>query len=535
MVATVVRLKLRLLANTMSREVWRIILFALGVLWALSMLPAVIGGARWLAGQPSEVQSSSLVVVGTVLLVGWSVIPVLMFGADETVTPRKFATLGPDPRRLAPALAVAATLSVPAVFTGFVCLASVLVWRGYGGPTTAVALASGAAAFATCVLAARIATALATRLLSTRRARELAAVGGVVAIICAVPLAITLGALGLEGSLERLPGLASVLSFTPFGAAWAAPAAAVTGAWAGAFGHLFLAWGFVGVGMLVWIAQVDRLLVDPPSTLGAARRRADAFVGSAVPVAASSAGRPTTTAQMSLAIARRALRYWLGDPRYLASLASTLVMPLLIALLLAVVGLSAVSGAVLVAPLIAGAIGWGRHNDTAFDGTAFWLHVSSGVPGVADRGGRVMALSVWALPLVAAIAVGGAWLVGRWDLLPASLGLAFGLYGAGLGVAMVSSVVLPYPAPRAGDSPFATETGSVGASLVAQLIATAATGVLAAPVTVLFWLAATDRAELGAVVLAVGVFGGAAALVAGIVAGGRVLDARGAQLLARLT
>ena len=101
MVATVLRLKLRLLANTMQREVWRVILVVLGALWALSMVPGVVGGARWLAFQPLEVRSSALVVVGTVLLVGWTVIPVLMFGADETVTPRKFAVLGPDPRRLA--------------------------------------------------------------------------------------------------------------------------------------------------------------------------------------------------------------------------------------------------------------------------------------------------------------------------------------------------------------------------------------------------------------------------------------------------
>ena len=528
MVATVVRLKLRLLANTMSREVWRVILFVLGLLWALSMLPGVIGGARWLSWQPVEVQSSALVVVGSVLLLGWTVIPVLMFGADETVTPRKFAVLGPDPRRLAPALAVAATLSVPALFTGLVCLASVLVWRGYGGPTTAVALASGAAAFATCVLASRIATAFATRLLSTRRARELAGVLGGLAVLCAVPIVISLGSLGLEGALERLPGLATALSFTPFGAAWAAPAAAAAGAWLGALGHVLLAWGFVGAGMLVWIAQVDRLLVDPPSTVGTARRRADAFL------AGADGSGPTTAARMTLAIARRALRYWVGDPRYLASLASTLLMPLLIALLLAVVGLSSVSGAVLVAPLVAGAVGWGRHNDTAFDGTAFWLHVSAGVPGVVDRAGRVIALSVWALPLVGVIAGGGVWLADRWDMLPATLGLALGLYGAGLGVAMVSSVLLPYPAPRAGDSPFATETGSVGASLVAQLVATVATGVLAAPVAILFWLAANDRPGLGGAVLALGAIGGAAALAAGVVVGGRALDSRGALLLARL-
>lgn len=531
MVAAVVRLKLRLLRNTMSREVWRVILFGLGALWALAMLPGVLGGARWLAEQGLEVQRSSLVVVGTILLLGWAVIPVLIFGADETVTPRKFATLGPDPRRLAPALAVAATLSIPAVFTAFVCLASVVVWRGYGLPTTLLALASAAAAFATCVLAARIATALATRLLSSRRSRELAAVGAVVALIAVVPLLIGLGSLGLEGTLEQLPGVTTALTYTPFGAAWAAPSAAAQGAWVGAIGHVLLAWGFVGLGMLVWVAQVDRLLVDPPTTVGASRRRADAFLGR---TGTGAEAGPTTTARMALAVARRSLRYWVGDPRYLAALASTLLMPLLIALLLSVVGLRAVSGAVLLAPLVAGAVGWGRHNDTAFDGTAFWLHVSAGVPGIADRAGRVIALCSWAVPLVLGLGVGGAWLADRWDLLPASLGLAFGLFGAGLGVAMVSSVVLPYPAPRAGESPFSTETGSVGASLVAQFATTAVTGALAVPVTVLFWLTSTREPGLEWLTFAVGLLGGAVTLLAGTVVGGRILDSRGAQLLARL-
>lgn len=529
MVAAVVRLKLRLQLNTMSREVWRVILFVLGLLWALAMLPGVLGGARWLAGQGLEVQESSLVVIGTVLLVGWAVIPVLMFGADESVTPRKFATLGPDPRRLAPALAVAACLSVPAFFTAFVCLAAVVVWRGAGLATTAVALGSALAAFATCVLAARISTALATRVLAARRARELAAVVGGLALLASVPLVIALGSQGLEGALEQLPAVTQVLAYTPFGAAWAAPAAAAGGSWVGAAGHLLLAWGFVGAGLLVWTAQVDRLLVDPPSTVGAARRRADAFLPR------PDDPRPTTTSGAAVAVGRRALRYWVGDPRYLASLASTLLMPLLIALLLAVVGSSAVPGAILVAPLVAGAIGWGRHNDTAFDGTAFWMHVSAGVPGVADRAGRAAALSVWAVPLCVLVGLGGAAVSGRWELLPAALGLALGLFGAGLGVAMVSSVVLPYPAPRVGDSPFATETGAVGASLVAQLVATTATGILAVPVTVLFWLTATGRAEVGWAALAVGVVGGAVTLVAGVVVGGRILDARGAQLLARFT
>lgn len=520
MVGTVLGLRLRVLRAVVLREPWRAVLLGLGLLWVVSTLPGLLVASWWLARQPLDVRLTSLVVVGAALHVGWALVPVLVHAADDSLSPRRFAPLGLEARRLAPALVVASAVSLPALFALLVGLAGAGSWRREGGAALLAGVLAALCQLATCLLAARVTTALAARLLVTRAARRWTVLGALVVLVGGVVGGRRLLAGGLEGLLERLPWLTEVLVLTPLGAGWGVPAALVEGDLAAAAVRGVLEVGFVVGGSLLWRGQVHRLLVSPPSALGGGRRRRDAVLG---------AGRP------ALAVMRRCLRYWGGDPRYLGSIASSVVLPLLLVTLLALVGGRQVPPVVLLAPLLAGVLGWGRHNDTAFDGSAFWLHVASGLPGAADRLGRVLALLVWALPVVLALAVGVPLLAGRADLLAPVLGLALGLLGCGLGVSMVASVLLPYPAPRAGDSPFATEPGSVGASLLAQLVATLATGVLVAPVSGLFWLAVSrGSAVLGLVTGLTGLLGGGAVLAAGTVLGGRLLDARGARVLARL-
>ena len=43
-------------------------------------------------------------------------------------------------------------------------------------------------------------------------------------------------------------------------------------------------------------------------------------------------------------------------------------------------------------------LGWSLHNDVAYDRTAIWLHVASGVRGVADRVGRLVPVLIVGIP-----------------------------------------------------------------------------------------------------------------------------------------
>lgn len=527
MVATLVRLKLRILRHTLRREVWRLVLMIIGILWALSMLPSVIGGMLWLSEQGEGAARDILVVAGTLVVGGWTLIPILVPGMDDSLDIERFATSGTSARRLAPGLLVAGLVSVPAVFTGLVAFAPVLAWHRQDWQTLALAVVCAPLAVVTCLLHSRVCTALAARMLSSRRSRETSAVLGLLAAVLAVPAVLALGSLGLEGALEKVPTIAQVLGWTPLGLPWAAPSAMAVGDRTGALARLALCVVWVLALVVAWIALLQRALVRPPSRSGQARRRADAMLP-------RTATRRHPGVVAAAAVARRGLRYWTADPRYMGSLLGSVVAPVLIVMLVAAVVDTPAAVALGLGGFMAGTIGWGRHNDVAYDGTAFWLHVAAHVPGWADRLGRTLATFVWAAPVVLLVSLVGAALAGRWELAPAAVGLGFGVLCGGLAVSAVASALLPYPVPEAGANPYAAEMGAVGATMVAQLVSSMATLVVCAPVGALYALSLWVQDSLAGVTLVVGLVGGVLTLAAGVVLGGRVYDGRAPRLLARL-
>ena len=528
MVATVLRLKATILGHTLRREPWRVVVLIAGLVWALVTLPSIVGGMVWLSRQPADIAHDALVIAGAVLVLGWVIVPILLPGMDDSLDVARFATFGIPVRRLVPALLIASLLAVPTAFTGIVSLAPAIAWSGAGGRgAAAVAVAAAPLALATCVLASRISTGVVARLLGTRRSREVGAVLGAVSIAAAAPAVIWLGSIGLEGALERVPQVASVLGWTPLGLVWAAPAAMAQGSPLGAVSRLVLAAAWVVAGLAVWSALLQRALVRPPSLGGQVRRRTDAILP-----ARHWSGRAGAIA--ATAITRRALRYWGADPRYVTALLGAVIAPVVIVLLVATVVDAPAAVALSMGPLMAGSIGWGRHNDLAFDGSAFWLHVAARVPGWADRLGRVAATLVWAVPVTVVVSIAGALVAGRPDLAGAAVGAALGVLCAGLAVSAVFSSALPYPVPSPGANPFASQMGALGASMVAQLVTSAATLALCLPLIGLYAAALWSGPAYAVLTLVVGVLGGALILAGGVVAGGRVYDARAARVLVRL-
>lgn len=533
MVATLVRLRLTLLRHTLRREVWRVVLLVVGVLWALSMLPSLLGGMVWLSRQPTEVAHDVLVVGGALLVLGWTVVPTVVPGLDDSLDVTRFRMLGVPVRRLVPGLLVASVLGVPTAFTAMVCLAPVLVWGGPGGRAAALAaVAMAPVLLVTCVVGARVSTAGVTRLLGARRVREGAAVVVVVVVLLVVGASVGLAELGLEGALERVPDVAAGLAWTPLGAGWAVPAHVADGDLVGALARAGVA--VAGAALLVgaWTRLLHLAVVRPPARSGARRRRVDALLPGRPPVPLLRDDELGSV--VAGAVFRRARRYWTADPRYLAAVLGGVGMPVLVVLLGTTVVDTPAAVMLGLAPLVAGTVGWGRHNDVAYDGSAFWMHVAARVPGWADRAGRVAATAVWAVPVVVALGFVGALVGGRPDLAPAAVGAGLGVLGTGLGVSAVSSATLVYPVPAAGTNPYAVETGAVGASLVAQLVTSVATLVLCAPVLAVYAGALWWRPALAWPTLAVGLLGGAAVLAGGVVLGGRLLDQRAVRLLTAL-
>jgi len=187
----------------------------------------------------------------------------------------------------------------------------------------------------------------------------------------------------------------------------------------------------------------------------------------------------------------------------------------------------------LAAPFVlAISIGWGRHNDVAYDSSALWMDIVAGLRGGAVMRGRFAGVVVWALPLVVATAAVTAGWAGHWELAPAVVGAAIGALGTSLGVSAITSVLLPYRTPAPGENPFGAEVGSVGAGLVGQLASSAATFVLLPFVIVPCILAVVVDAKWGVVAAVGGVGLGVAAYVYGLTVAGRLYDSRAGKLLA---
>jgi len=517
-VALVLRLRLALLANAFRRSPWQVLGLVAAAVYGILVTVLAIGALAGL--RDADVDSARDIVVagGALVVLGALVVP-LVLGSDDALDPRRFAPYGIEPRRLALALGVAALVGAPGAALVVVALTTVVTWAR--DPATALlAILAAVAAVVTCVLVARLSTVAASVLLSTRRARETTGlVAGLVAVLL-VPVVVALAQADLlDDGLRPIRPLLGALSWTPLGAAWAAPAAAVAGDTGGALGMLLVALASAALLALLWTRAVPWALTAPDRARGGRTQTGLGWFGR---FRATPAG----------AVAARSVTYWIRDPRYRATLVLIPVLPLVLLVPLVIVDVDAHVLALVPLPVMALFLGWSVHNDTAHDHTAVWLHVVSGIRGTADRLGRVVPVLAIGVTLVAIGAPLSALGFGDPTVLPSVIGVSGGVLLAGVGLASFSSARFPYPASRPGDSPFhAPQTVGAGASTVPTLTFIA-TVVLALPSA---WLAGLGLAHGGAYpawALVVGLGIGVVASVGGVLGGGRVFERRGPELLA---
>jgi ABC-2 type transport system permease protein len=514
-VAHLLRLKLTLLRNGLRRSPWQLVGMVVGALYGLGLVLVAAGGLIALRFVPAEQAAVAVTLAGSATVVGWWVVPLVASGVDSTLDPRRFATYAVPRGQLLVGLALAGVVGVPGAATAVLALGTAVSWSR--GPATTVAALLGAVlGVATCVVGARAWTTLLARLVTSRRFREGAGLVVAIPLLLVGPLLSGLAEVLVDG-VDALPGLAAALSWTPLGAPWAIPGDVAGGAWAAAVARTGLAAAtFAGLAV-VWSWSLSRTLESPPTSGGgAARTRGRGLLG-------------LLPATPTGAVAARCLVYWVRDPRYAASL---VIVPLLPVLFFFMTpdgrGLLMLS----VAPVTAFLMGWAISADVAYDGTAFWLQVSSAVSGVADRAGRVLAAGIVAVPITVALAVGSVWWTGRWGDLLAVLGLSLGVLLTAFGLSSAVSARFLYPVPQPGQSAFATPSGSVGVNLLTQLLGWTVLLVLVLPETVLAALAVARGSQvLGAATLVVGLVLGAVLLVGGVRLGARWFDRRSPELM----
>jgi ABC-2 type transport system permease protein len=517
-VAHLVRLKLSLLRNSLRRSVPQLIGMVLAAVYALGVTGLVVTGLVTLRFA-SDVQlgRSVVVVLGSAMTLGWLVVPVLLSGVDQTLDPVRFATFAVPRRQLLAGMLAAALVGLPGIVVSVLAVTTTITWSR-SPQAVAVALMAAVVGVLTCVTLSRVATSGISAMGQSRRGREVASAAGGLLFVLAGASSGWIGEQATRPELMR--SLASLLGWTPFGLAWAAPADVATGALGTGLLRLVLAVLVLSLLLALWDVLLRRALENPRSVSARTSRR-DPGRG----WFARLPGTPTG------AVAARSVTYWRRDPRYVVAIGATPLLPLV--LLVPAAGGSR-TWLLAMAPLVGYLLGWGMHNDLAYDGTAFWLHVSTGLSGRADRLGRLAPTAVLAAVLVPGYAVLSSAVTGRWQMLPADLGAGVALLLSGFGVASVLSALKPYPVPASGESPFSSPPGAMGVTLLVQLVAGLAVTLLSAPVLALWLFALGGSAWVAWAALVLALLLGPGYALVGVRQGARVYERRAPDLLTDL-
>lgn len=521
MVAALLRLRFQVLANTLARNTIQVVAVVLGTLQALVVLALVVAGLAVLVIYPQPIQQATVVIGGVALTLGWFLIPLIATGIEPTIEPLKLSPFPIPVGRLMLAMTLVGATWVPGIVTFLASIATALTWRQT--PVAAVlAVLCGAIATLICIVGSRMTAALTANLVSGRRIGQRAVVLFVAALVLLGPVALAV-VLGLRTS-DPFPGTAAVLGATPFGAIWSVPGEVAGGHPGIAAVEFAIALVALALMLMIWRGS----LLATFGARGGGSRAQDREAGRLgafrfVPASAAAAG----------AIAARSLIYWARDARFARQLILVPLMPVLLILLASLTHVPSLVD--VAAPTVAALLPLTLFAVVSYDGSAYALHLSAGVRGVADRAGRAAGLLAFALPVVALVAVVSMAVVGTLAQLPAVFGISIGVLLSGLAVVSVSSASIVIPVARAGGNPFTAQAGAGTTAIFGSYAVTGVTIALAIPELVLGIVSlVTGSALLGWLSLAVALVWGVASLVIGVFVGGRILNRTGPALLARM-
>lgn len=524
MVTTLIRLRLRILLNTVKKDTWRLVFMILGLLYASGLVLAIGVGAFFLARSGADL-STPTIAVGAVLTLAWVIVPLVAFGVDDTLDPVRFTQFLSPSTSFGIGLVIAGAITIPGLLTVGALLALTLAWVAV--PLALVGwVLTATIGMATCLLLARLTTTAAATFLRSRRGRDAMAILGIVILLAVVFLPNVMQGAEAVNLWESIQPALQLLVWTPFGAAWAIPGAIVAESYGCALLYLVVALAWLALIGAAWLRVLSPAMTMPAHEHVQVQRGAGAF------------GAPATLHRLlqipkpAAAIAARALRYWKSDPRYLTQA----IMIVFIAPILALVSFLAgdiPTNVLLLIPLVTAFFGgWALHNDTAYDSTAIWMSISAGVRGRDDRLGRLVAYLLWALPALLLVTLGALILSSSWSDAPALFGTVFAVFGGGVGFSLAISGAMAYPVQPPGVSPFSTTgSGAFGYTMLLQTAAAIATMVLALPTVIIGLLGLFVATWWGWIALALGVGTLVAAPWLGVRIGGRYLDQRAPKLL----
>lgn len=515
MVAHLLKLKLLLLRNSFKRSPWQLVGVIIGGLYGLGII-AMLGVGLFFLGtrEPNEI-AMYLVLAVSLITLGWTVIPLVAFGVDLTLDPARFTTFTLSRPKLATGLLFSGFIGIPGVLTLLLLLGQTLAWRSNIAAMVA-AVICGLLSALMCLALARWSTTSMTSMTGSRKFKDVAGIIAIIPLILLGPI-ITTSIGGFESALEWLPKVATVLGWTPLGAFAAVPADIASGALLIGVARFVLGLGYLGLVVWAWERGLHKAMENPMAPKTSSK---------AVGMGMFNIFPSTPTG----AVAARTMTYWLKDPRYAASMVMVPLLPVII--YFASVNTGSTMIMMWLGPMLAILMAFSISADISYDSTAFSLHVLTGVSGVADRTGRVIACGLIALPVTLLATILPPVFLDQMYMLPLLLGISLCALLGGLGVSSVASARFTYSVPLPGESPFKTPPGAGARMAVTQLATFGIMFVLLIPVVGLAIAQIVTGNELfGWLALGVGIVLGSIFLLIGIRLGGRWMENRMPELM----
>ncbi|MFG1941957.1 hypothetical protein [Nonomuraea sp. NPDC048826] len=475
-------LKLRLLSGNLRGDLARKLGFVLTLVAAVFTAGLGFLLMSLVRFAPPDVAADIVIVVFTLFLVSWMIVPLLVFGLDDTLDPARLALFPLPTGRMAVGMFTASA-------TGVWPLASLIITVG-----ALAGLASGIGGlligvlavllqFALCLVASRLVTTSLSGALRSRRGRDVLAVAAIGAVLLFQLPNLLLNS-DLGNPMALLHSTAGVLRWTPPGMA----------------AHAIADGGLLGLGELVvvalvvvaaawlWIKALNRALVTPDQSNEAASVRRDSgFVDRLLPDGPLAA------------VVTKELKYIRREPRYRVVWFTAVVVTAVLALSFSRVDgptgpgvpivLTATGGLMVALQLV---------NAFGIDGRSLWMNavaIGSERGLSVDLAGRHLANAMIAAPMLVVIAVATGLLTGSPEGIVWAVFAGLGSLGIGLGVGSVTSVLIPYTIPERLNAFTGAAPGQGGQALASSMGAMVGISLLTLPFLVpmlfgLLWVCA---------------------------------------------
>ncbi|VTY04087.1 transporter [Rothia mucilaginosa] len=552
MVGHLVSLKWKYVQASFRRSIWAVIGLVIAAVYAVILLAGLALGYVGTALNTPETGPLIALVAGSVLAIGWAVVPIFFSGLDGTLDESRFVLFPIEPATLQKGQFLGGFVGIPGVAS---VLAVLLGLIAYGSQPLLliVYLVCAVLGLATLMVWARLANRVGMALSANPR------VANVLMIVAAV-LMMSLGFIfgGTATYLSRhwdamLPFL-PWLGVTPFGSAYAVPYWLAAGNVPAALGCLVLTLGYLAGGWWLWGKNLARSMAN----VGGSAHHA-----SAAEVAAGDLGLfarfPATPRG---AVAARTLHSLLKDNRLQLLTVSTVMLYLMMTvgfpLIMSVAGGS-----------VTGEVGFGPDPESAnriinsgvmqlfgfwiyfctvftgyymcflvsYDNTAFSLHVLSPLRGIDDRIGRLWGYSILVAPIVVVMLLVASAVNGHLELFPIVLMHQLGVFAAAAGMGCVLDTFITPPVAPPGANPFKNPKNNEGMGKQLLLMLSMVVVMLSAlpgGISVIVYVLLTQNLLTLVIGGVVQLMIGAGLLVGGVVWGGRRFDRLSPRMLERV-